>query len=69
VYRVPVRSSNLVSVGYDWTDCTLEVEFRVGIYQYFDVTPVVHQQLMSAASHGRYLARIIKPSYICRQIA
>ncbi|WP_349263510.1 KTSC domain-containing protein [Actinocrinis sp.] len=68
--RVTVVSSNLVSVGYDPGSRTLEVEFWGGrIYQYFNVPSIMHRQLMSARSKGRYLARAIKPAYDFRRVA
>jgi len=62
--RIPVSSSNLVSIGYDPNQQTLEVEFQNGqIYQYFDVPETAHQELMAAASHGQYLGAYIKGAY------
>lgn len=59
--RVPVKSSNILSVGYDTTNSTLEVEFKEGgVYQYFDVPSRVHSGLMTASSHGGYFAANIK---------
>lgn len=60
--RLPVRSSNLASIGYD--DEVLEIEFNSGgIYQYHNVPSIVYEQLMSARSHGKYFASNIKNSY------
>ncbi len=62
--RIPVTSSNITAIGYDEASRTLEIEFTSGaIYQYFDVPPAVHQGLMSASSHGSYLASSIKGEY------
>lgn len=62
--REPVTSSNIASIGYDEEAQTLEVEFLTGdTYQYFDVPRSVYQELMSAASHGRYLNQYIKGKY------
>jgi hypothetical protein len=62
--RESVSSSNLLSVGYDSSTMTLEVEFHDGgVYQYFDVPEDEHSGLMSAASHGSYLAAHIKGRY------
>lgn len=67
--RVPVSSSNLSSVGYDEADQVLEIEFNGGsVYQYFDVPKRVHQDLMNAASHGKYFHQYVKDNYDCDQL-
>ncbi len=58
--RVPVVSSNLVSVGYDVNTSTLEVEFLDSVYEYYDVPQNLHEGLMNADSHGEYLDQYIK---------
>lgn len=59
--RILVTSSNLVSVGYEPTTQTLEVEFINGsIYQYSGVPLSVYSALMSASSHGSYLDHYVK---------
>lgn len=62
--RNPVSSSNIASIGYDESSSTLEIEFLNNtIYQYFDVPQHIYQALMSADSHGQYLAQNIKGVY------
>jgi hypothetical protein len=62
--RESVSSSNVASIGYDEPSQTLEVEFNNGaVYQYYNVTQVVFDQLMQAGSKGQYLAHNIKNSY------
>ena len=62
--RQSVSSSNLRSIGYDHSSSTLEVEFNNGsIYQYFDVPQHIYSEIMSAGSHGQYLAQNIKGVY------
>ncbi len=62
--RKSVSSSNLHSVGYDPESQTLEIEFNNGgIYQYYYVPESVHNELMSASSHGKYFHRHIKNKY------
>lgn len=62
--RVPVQSSNIVSIGYDQGDFILEIEFHGGrVYQYLSVQPEVHQGLMSAHSIGSYFHQNIKGRY------
>ncbi|MDE9537282.1 KTSC domain-containing protein [Xenorhabdus bovienii] len=67
--RVPVSSSNLLSVGYDSTTLTLEIAFHNGgIYQYDGVPANVHQGLMSAPSKGKYFHQYIKNVYPYRKV-
>ena len=61
--REPVTSSNVVSVGYDEASETLEVEFKNGVYQYYNVPKLIYEQMMSAESIGRFLNVHIKPAY------
>ena len=62
--RKSVTSSNIASIGYDETSETLEIEFKNGgVYQYFDVPQGVYNGIMSASSHGEYLAHNIKGHY------
>lgn len=59
----PVRSRNLVAVGYDLLTATLRVEFRSGTYDYHNVPERVHRTFMSAGSKGTYHAAHIKWKY------
>ena len=62
--RQAVTSSNIASVGYDADSQTLEIEFlNGGVYQYFDVPQHIYDGIMSADSHGQYLAQNIKGAY------
>lgn len=62
--RQSVSSSNIASIGYDAQSQTLEIEFlNGGVYQYFDVPESIYNGIMSAASHGEYLAQHIKGHY------
>jgi hypothetical protein len=62
--RVPVRSSTLVSVGYDTERQTLEIEFqRRTVYQYFDVPKFLHDELMTATSKGRFFDQKIREKF------
>ena len=68
--RQLVTSSNIVSIGYDESSETLEVEFRQErIYQYFGVPLHVYNELMAAPSHGKFHGRYIKDSYPFDRIA
>lgn len=62
--REPVASSTIVSIGYDDPSQTLEVEFKSGaIYQYYNVTQALAEQLMQSSSKGQFLAYQIKNAY------
>ena len=67
--RIPVNSSNLVSVGYESTSLTLKIEFHGGsVYQYFDVPEYEVQELMQAESHGKYFNANIRDDYRCAKL-
>lgn len=63
--RVPVRSSNIRSVGYDPKTKQLQVEFHPGgrVYTYLDVPGNQHHDMMRSTSKGSYFARHIKGRY------
>ena len=67
---IPLRSTNLISVGYDGVARVLKVEFQDGrVYQYFDVPMHVYHDLLSAEAPGRYLdARVKKAGYRYRRV-
>ena len=57
--RIPVTSTNLMSVGYEHG--TLEIEFRSGsVYQYYGVPENIYRGLMGASSKGTYHHQHIK---------
>ena len=63
----PVSSSNISSIGYE--NGTLYVSFRRGgLYAYSVVPETVYRSLMSASSHGSYLAAHVKGVYPYRRI-
>ncbi len=70
--RTNVISSNIKSIGYDEESQILEVEFKDGIYHYFDLPKEVYGALMNARppvySHGKYLDRHIKGKYRYKKI-
>lgn len=68
--RHPVLSRSLKSVGYDASMLLLEIEFRGGgVYQYVGVPQLIHDQLLSALSKGRFFNSHIKARFVCRQIS
>jgi hypothetical protein len=64
IKRLTVDSTNLASAGYDRDSRVLEIEFRSGaIYRYHAVQPEIFENLMRAASKGRYFVREIRGKY------
>ena len=62
--RQSVASSTIVAIGYDEPSQTLEVEFNTGaVYQYYNVSLNLFEQLMQSASKGQFLAYQIKNAY------
>ena len=62
--RTAIESSTMVSVGYDYDTQTLEIEFVNGhLYQYFDVPPAVHEELLGSESAGQYFNRSVRGHY------
>lgn len=62
--RAAVASSNVASIGYDEASQTLEVEFVNGsIYQYYNVTTAIFEQLMQAGSKGQFLNVYVKNAH------
>jgi len=62
--RESVASSNISSIGHDEPSETLEVEFSNGtIYQYFNVSRAVFDELMRSSSKGQFFNAYIKNSY------
>lgn len=61
--RETVTSSNVVSIGYDPATETLEVEFKSGVYQYYNVPEPIYQQMMESESKGKFLNVYIKTVY------
>lgn len=68
--RIPVESSDIVSIGYDPDERTLEVEFGANrIYRYREVAPDIHAQFMKADSYGRYFFAHINGRYRYEKIS
>jgi hypothetical protein len=58
---IPVRSSNVRSIGYE--NGVLEVHFHDSVYQYLNVPPSVFDAFLSAESKGRFVHRYLKGVY------
>ncbi|NLD11265.1 MAG: KTSC domain-containing protein [Clostridiales bacterium] len=64
---ISVSSSNIDSIGYEGN--TLYVRFHNGgFYAYSGVPESTYNELMSASSHGSYLASNIKGIYPYRKL-
>lgn len=67
--RKPVESSDVVSIGYDAKERTLEVEFREGrLYCYFDVPQDIYEHFLKADSYGGYFNSYINGHYRYRRV-
>lgn len=68
--RIPVESSDLVSIGYDPKQRVLEIEFKENrVYQYFDVEPRVYELFLKADSYGEYFYAHINKHYRYKRLA
>lgn len=68
--RIPVKSTDIVSIGYDKEVSILEVEFRrESIYQYANVPENVFKELMAADSIGTYFNSHIRDQYPNSQVS
>lgn len=66
--RDPVKSSNIVSIGYDKDANRLEVEFKSGgVYQYHGVTQEEYDSLMGADSIGSFFHSHIRSQYLAHK--
>ena len=66
--RETVASSTVLSIGYEPSSSTLEVEFKNGVYQYYNVPEPIYQQLMASDSKGKFMHAYIKPAYPCSRV-
>ena len=67
--RTPVESSDVVSIGYDPKDRTLEIEFREDrIYQYYEVPQDIYDAFLRANSFGGYFNSYINGYYRYRKV-
>jgi len=65
--RIPVTSSNLKAVGYEYG--IMEIEFLNGsVYEYSEVPQEKFDDLMSAPSQGKYYNQYIKGEYPSKKL-
>jgi hypothetical protein len=68
---VPVRSGNVLAIGYKNTTGELWVTFRKYprlAYVYAHVPLWLHGQLMNAASKGSYMKQFVEPKFRFRRV-
>jgi hypothetical protein len=65
VDRLPVDSSLIRSIGYDFPNSVLEVELLPSgrVYRYFDVPLSIYNELMAAESKGAFFNESIRDLY------
>lgn len=60
IERKPVKSSNVVSVGYCPERRCVDVEFKSGVYRYHDCDQKLFDDLMKAESVGKFVHSHLK---------
>jgi hypothetical protein len=67
--RSSVVSSDIRSIGYEPSTCTLEIEFHGGrVYQYAGVPAPEFERLSSAASKGSHFHDHMKDRFPCIRV-
>lgn len=62
--RKPVKSSNIVSIGYNIQEKILEIEFiSSGIYRYFEVPIEIYDSFLKSSSKGKFVHKNIRGRY------
>ena len=65
---IPVTSSDIASVGYEFGK--LYIHFHSGgTYVYYDVPMYIYENLMNAASHGKYFHANINGNFRYNRIS
>jgi hypothetical protein len=69
MFREPVVSSSIASIGFDADSETLEVEFVSGtVYRYQDVEEDVYERFLGASSKGAFFNEHIRDAYLCERV-
>ena len=69
MFRDPVVSTSIVSIGFDADNATLEIEFVIGsIYRYRNVEEDVYESFLAAPSKGSFFHEHIKDAYLCERV-
>lgn len=67
--RDPVKSSHILSIGYDLWSNDMEVEFKSGAVYRFESVPLsVYEELKAADSVGTYFDKNVKNNYAFRKV-
>jgi XTP/dITP diphosphohydrolase len=67
--RLPVDSTDLVSIGYDAKTRLLEIEFKEGrVYEYSDVPADVYERFTKTDSYGQYFYAFINGHYRYKRV-
>jgi hypothetical protein len=67
--RKCIESSMILSIGYDASTATLEIEFNSGaVWQYFDFPESVWYEFEASDSQGKFFHREIKNQYVESQV-
>lgn len=63
---IKVKSSNVVSVGYE--NNTLYVQYKSGMYSYSNVDKTVYENLLKAESKGKFMNSEVKNKYSYKKL-
>ena len=65
-----VVSSNIEAIGYYPQESKLIIQFKSNgsVYAYDNVDNTLHKAIMAAESHGKFLAKHIKPNHTTTRI-
>jgi hypothetical protein len=66
--REPVASSTILSAGYDAGSETMEIEFKNGVYQYYNLPQVMYDQFVGSDSKGKFFHANIKNAFACSRV-
>lgn len=64
----PVKSSTIVSIGYDQATMNMLIQFKNGLYSYMGIPEIVFKNFMAASSKGNYYANFIKGRFPAQRI-
>lgn len=66
----PVKSSRILSVGYEESTRILEIRFHdKSTWQYHNVPPRIFTVFLTVVSKGRYYDGVVKGKYLAKKVA
>jgi hypothetical protein len=69
MFREPVVSTSIASIGFDADNETLEVEFvNASVYRYRDVDEDVYERFLAAPSKGTFFNEHIRDAYLWERV-